>query len=74
MLNELWSWFQYNFWLSVACLVAGAIAISPFLASRSFRKRFFRSNYDIEHIGFIVLVVALLVIGLYDRFGAGSGA
>jgi hypothetical protein len=55
-------------WFEVTCLAAGTAVVSPFLLSRSLRKRFARSDLDLEKLGLIVLIVALFAIGVYNRF------
>ncbi|OOG35990.1 hypothetical protein [Rhodanobacter sp. C05] len=73
MIHAIWEWVQFNFWFGLLCLAAGMIVTLPLLFSKSLHKRFLRSNYDLETIGVIALVIALFVIGLYNHFGA-SGA
>lgn len=60
--------FWRSGWFEVACLAAGTIVVSPFLLSRSLRRRYARPNLDLEKIGLIVLIVALFAIGVYNRF------
>jgi hypothetical protein len=55
-------------WFEVTCLAAGTAVVSPFLLSRSLRKRFSRSDLDLEKVGLIALIVALFAIGVYNRF------
>ncbi|MFC5571557.1 hypothetical protein ACFPN1_15970 [Lysobacter yangpyeongensis] len=74
MLKAIIDWWQFNFWLGTACLAAGVAVISPFLFSKTFRKRFSWSDTDLETIGLIVLVIAAVIIGLYNHFGRSSGA
>ena len=68
MLHAILDWWQFNFWLGLACLAAGIAAISPFLLSKSFRKWFSRTDLDIENVGLVVLVLAVAIIGLYNSF------
>jgi len=70
MIHEIWKWIEFNFWLGLSCLAAGLVATMPLLFTKSGRKRFLRSNYDIEEIGLFVLVVAIVLIGLYNHLGA----
>ena len=75
MLAEMWQWMQFDFWRSLACLAVGAVIIFPLLLNKSFRRRVngFRSD-DLEAIGLIVLVLAIVGIGLYNNyFGSGTG-
>jgi hypothetical protein len=67
-LHAISSWWQFNFWTGLACLVAGVAVISPLLLSKSFRKRFGRIDFDLEVLGLVVLVVAVILIGLYNHF------
>jgi hypothetical protein len=55
-------------WFEVTCLAAGTAVVSPFLLSRSLRKRLARADLDLEKVGLIVLIVALFAIGVYNRF------
>ncbi|KQY50363.1 hypothetical protein [Lysobacter sp. Root494] len=68
MLNTLAGFWRSGFWFDVACLAAGAAAISPFLLTRSLRTWLSRSDLDLEKAGLIALVVALVVIGACSRF------
>jgi len=75
MFKAIFDWWQFNFWLGTACLAAGvAVVLLPFLLNKSFRKWFDRSDIDLEVVGLIALVIALIVIGLYNHFGRSSGA
>ena len=70
MLHELSNWWQFNFWLGLASLGAGIAVISPFFLSKRFRKWFSRGDFDLEGIGFVALVVAVLAFGVYNNFAA----
>ena len=74
MLKTIFDWWQFNFWFGTACLAAGIAVVLPFLLSKTFRKRFARSDIDLEAIGLIALVIAVIIIGLYNYFGRSSGA
>ena len=75
MLSEMWHWIQFDFWRSLACLAVGAVIIFPLLLNKSFRKRVNGFGLDeLEAIGFIVLVISIVGIGLYNYFGASTGA
>ena len=74
MFEQLATWWQFNFWLSLASLGVGLAVVSPFLLSRTLRKRFMRSDLDLEAIGLLTIVVVIIAIGCYNYFGAGSGA
>jgi len=68
MLNAVMDFWRSGFWFDVACLAAGTAVVSPFLLSKSLRKRLARSDLDLEKIGLIALIVALVAIGAYNRF------
>lgn len=72
MIHAVWEWAQFNFWFGLLCLVAGLIVVVPLSLSKSFRERFLRSNWDLEVIGFVTLVIVLLVVGLYNHLGASG--
>ena len=72
MIHAIWEWMQFNFRFGLLCLVAGLVVAVPLLLSKSFRDRFFRSNWDLEVIGVIALAVALLAVGLYNHLGASG--
>ena len=74
MLKAIFDWWQFNFWLGTACLAAGIAVVLPFLLSKSFRKWFGRADIDLETVGLIALVVAVVIIGLYNHFGRSGGA
>ena len=67
MLDELWNWWQFNFWWGLACFAVGALVISPFLLSRSFRKWLARTEFDLEGIGLFVILAAIVTIGIYNQ-------
>jgi uncharacterized membrane protein (DUF4010 family) len=73
MLKTIVRWWQFHFWLGTACLVAGIAVVSPFLPSKAFGKWFGRSDIDLETLGLVVLVVAVVIIGLYNYLGRSSG-
>lgn len=68
MLQQLWNWWQFNFWWGLACFLVGLAVISPFLVSRSFRKWLARKEFDLEGIGLIVIIVSITAIGIYNQF------
>jgi hypothetical protein len=72
MLHAFWDWTKFGLGFGFACLVAGLIVTLPLLLFKPLRKRFSRSKYDVETIGAVALVGALLVIGLYNHFGANG--
>ena len=72
MAHAIWEWMQFNCWFGILCLAAGMAVTLPLLLSKSLRNRFLRSNYELETIGVIALVIALFVIGLYNHFGASG--
>jgi len=72
MLHAFWDWAKFGLGFGLICLVAGSVVTLPLLLSKTFRKRFSRSEYDVETIGAIALIVTLLVIGLYNHFGANG--
>ncbi|GAB3745228.1 hypothetical protein [Lysobacter olei] len=74
MLDAIFDWWQFDFWFKTICLAAGIAVVLPFLMSKSFRKRFARSDVDLEAIGLIALVAAVIIIGLDNYFWRGSGA
>lgn len=57
------AWIR-EFWLWLACLAAGTLVVGPLLLSRSFRRRFARTDLDLPAVGLIVLIVILLCIGV----------
>jgi len=68
MLNAHLGWWQSNFWLGTASVVADVVIVSLFLLSKSFRNRFARADIDLEAIGLAVLVLAITITGLYNYF------
>ena len=75
MLAEISQWIPFNTWLSLASIVVGVVVISPLLLSKSFRKRAEGiGSGDLEGIGLIVLVVAIVCIGLYNYLSSSAGA
>jgi len=70
MIHEIWKWIEFNFWLASICLAVGLLTTLPLLLTKSSRRGFLRSGYEIETIGAVVLIVAIVLIGLYNRFGA----
>ena len=73
MLDQLQGSFQFDFWRSVACLAAGVAVVAPCLLVPTWRRRILSSDIDIEGIGLIVLVVAIVAVGCYNYFGAANG-
>lgn len=72
MLSQLLGTWQFNFWLGLASVLAGLVVISPCLLIPGLRRRILKANVDIEGIGLIALVFAIVVIGCYNRFGASG--
>ena len=74
MLSDLMDWISYRTWLELACFTAGVLLLAPFALSSRARKWLSRLDLDgIEVIGFVVLALALVGIGVYNRFGGGNG-
>ncbi len=73
MIETLWNWWVFDFWRSVASLAVGLLVIAPFFLIPSVRKRIKKSDIDIEAIGLLTIVAAIIGIGCYNYFGAGSG-
>jgi hypothetical protein len=69
MIHEIWQWIEFNFWFASICLAVGLLATLPLLLTKSSRRRFLRSGYEIETIGAVVLIVAIVLIGLYNNLG-----
>ena len=67
MVNAAFDFWRSG-WFEVTCLAAGTAVVSPLLLRRSLRKRFARSDLDLEKLGLIILIVALFAIGVYNRF------
>jgi len=70
MIHEIWKWIEFNSWFGLICLAIGLLAAPPLLLTKTSRKRFLRSGYEIETIGAVVLIVAIVLIGLYNHLGA----
>ena len=74
MLSDLMDWISYRTWLELACVTAGVFVLAPFARSSRARKWLSRLDLDgIEVIGFVALALALVGIGVYNRFGGGNG-
>lgn len=73
MLHALWDWTRFGLWLGLACLAAGLVVTLPLLLFKPLRRRFSRSEYDVETIGAIALIVMLLAMGLYNHLGPNGG-
>ena len=69
MIHEIWKWIEFNFWLGLICFAVGLLATLPLVLIKSRRERFLRSGYDIDTIGAIALIVAVISIGLYNHLG-----
>lgn len=69
-LSEHW---QFNFWLGLASLVAGLVVVSPCLLVPSWRRRILKADLDIEGVGVMALVVAVVAVACYNRFSGGTG-
>ena len=74
MFNAFWDWWHFNFWLGLSSLVAGLVVVSPFFLSKTLRKRISELDSHLETIGLVALLLAIVIIGLYNRLGASSGA
>jgi len=74
MLSQLLDSWQFSFWRGLASLCAGLLVISPCLLVPSLRRKILKADLDIEAIGLIALVVAIVAIGCYNYFGGPSGA
>ena len=74
MLSQILDSWQFNFWLGLASLCAGLVVISPCLLVPSLRRKIVKADLDIEGVGLIALVVAIVAIGCYNYFGGTSGA
>ena len=74
MLSQILDTWQFNFWLGLASLCAGLVVISPCLLVPSLRRKIVKADLDIEGVGLIALVVAIVAIGCYNYFGGTSGA
>jgi len=72
MLHAFWDWTKFGLGFGVVCLAAGLVITLPLLFFKPLRNRFSRSEFDVETIGALALVVALLAIGLYNHFGANG--
>ena len=72
MLQDIFEWWQYNFWLGLAGFAVGVATIAPLLLSKRFRNRFSRSNLELEGLGVLLIVLAIISIGLYNRLSAGG--
>jgi len=74
MFSQFLDSWQFNFWRGLASLCAGLLVISPCLLVPSLRRNILKADLDIEAIGLIALVVAIVAIGCYNYFGGTSGA
>lgn len=72
MLQAMIEWWQYHVWLGLAGLAVGLTIISPFLMSKRFRKWLSRSQLELEGLGLLAIVLAIIAIGLYNRLSAGG--
>lgn len=74
MINQIFDVWQFNLWLGLASLFAGLVAVSPCLLVPSLRRKILRADLDIESIGSVVLVAAIVAIGCYNYFSRTNGA
>lgn len=74
MLSQLLDTWQFNFWRGLASLCAGLVVISPCLLVPGLRRKILKADLDIEGVGLIALVFAIVAIGCYNHFGGTSGA
>ena len=72
MFQGIFEWWQYNFWLGIAGLAVGLAAISPFLLSKRVRTWLSRSSVEPEGLGLLLIVLAIIAIGFYNRLSAGG--
>jgi hypothetical protein len=72
MIDAIWDWVKFNFWFSLLFLAIGLAVMVPLLLTKPFRKRLLRSNWDVEVVGVVVFIIALIVISIYNNMGAGG--
>jgi len=72
VLDALWAWAGPNLLFGLTCLAVGAIVVAPLAISRRFRRWFARNDLDLEHVGFAVLVVLVLCIGVSNYFSSAA--
>ena len=72
MLHVFWDWTKFGLGFGLVCLVAGLVVTLPVWLFKPLRQRFSRSSLDLEEIGAIAVVITLLVVGLYNHFGASG--
>jgi len=73
MVDELWGFWQFNFWLGLASLGAGLLAVSPCLLVPSWRRKILQADMDIEGLGAIVLFIVMVAVGCYNYIGVADG-
>jgi hypothetical protein len=73
MFSQVWYFLQFNFWLRLASLGAGLAVVAPCLLVPTWRRKILRSDIDIDIIGLIALIVAIVAIGCYNHFRASNG-
>ncbi|MFC0682923.1 hypothetical protein ACFFGH_34275 [Lysobacter korlensis] len=75
MISDFIGWIQFRTWLELACFAAGLAVLLPLTVSGRLRRRLARlDSDDVQAVGLVVLVLAVIGVGLYNRFGAGFGA
>lgn len=74
MINQIFDVWQFKLWLGLASLCAGLVAVSPCLLVPSLRRKILRADLDIESIGSVVLIAAVVAIGCYNYFSRTNGA
>lgn len=72
MFDALWGWAGPHLMFGLACTAVGALLFAPMMLSRRFRRWFARSDIDLEHIGFAVLLVLVLCIGMSNYFSSAA--
>ncbi|WP_334178941.1 hypothetical protein [Pseudoxanthomonas sp.] len=70
MAEQLVEFWQWQFWLGLISLGAGLAVIAPCLLVPSWRRRILKADLDIEGVGLITLVVAIIAAGCYNYIGS----
>lgn len=73
MIDQFMDFFLYKFFLGLASLGIGLAVIAPCLLVPSWRHRILKSDPDIEGLGLIALVVAIIAVGAYNHLAAYVG-
>lgn len=69
MLHSFLRWWEFNFWLGLACTAAGVLVVLPFLLSRRFRRRFPDFDAHLEAIGLLAIILSIAIIAIYNGVG-----